>query len=74
MRTRLVALLVASTMMATGSAALATPAEDATAAVTSVLDKFATGDINAFFAAHRDGALIVDEFAPYVWGGPQSVQ
>lgn len=74
MRTRLVALLVASTMMATGSPALATPAEDATAAVTSVLDKFAAGDINAFFAAHRDGALIVDEFAPYVWGGPQSVQ
>ena len=50
------------------------PAEDATATVTSLLDKFNGGDINAFFAGHRDGALIVDEFAPFVWGGSGSAQ
>lgn len=50
------------------------PAEDATTTVTTVLDKFNAGDLEAFFAAHRDGALIVDEFAPYVWGGSGSVQ
>ena len=54
--------------------AKAGPAEDATAAVTSVLDKFNAGDVDSFFAAHQDGAVIVDEFAPYVWGGPGSAQ
>ena len=52
----------------------ASPAEDATADVTTALDKFNGGDANAFFAAHQDGALIVDEFAPYIWSGPQSAQ
>lgn len=52
----------------------ASPAEDAVAAVTTVLDKFNAGDIDAFVAAHRDGAVIVDEFAPYVWGGSGSVK
>lgn len=50
------------------------PGEDATTAVTGLLDKFNEGDLNAFFAGHRDGALIVDEFAPYVWGGSGSAQ
>lgn len=54
--------------------ARAEPVEDATAAVTSVLDKFNAGDIDAFFAAHQDGAVIVDEFEPYLWSGPGSVQ
>jgi ketosteroid isomerase-like protein len=58
----------------TATPALAGPAEDATAAITSTLDKFNSGDIDAFFAAHQDGALIVDEFAPYVWGGPKSAE
>lgn len=65
-------LLALSLLVATP--AEAGPAEDATAVVTSVLDKFNAGDINTFFAAHQDGALIVDEFAPYVWGGPGSAQ
>lgn len=50
------------------------PAEDATGAVTTFLDKFNAGDIDAFFAAHRDGAVIVDEFPPFVWGGSASAQ
>ena len=64
---------IAACLLAAGPAS-AGPAEDATAAVTTVLDKFNGGDVNAFFAAHRDGALIVDEFAPYVWGGSGSAQ
>ena len=50
------------------------PAEDATLAVTTILDKFNGGDVDAFIGAHREGAIIVDEFAPYVWGGPGSAQ
>ena len=68
----LVAAALAGTMAT--APAIAGPAEDATAAVTAVLDKFNGGDVNAFFAAHEDGAIIVDEFAPYVWGGSQSAQ
>jgi ketosteroid isomerase-like protein len=64
---------VASSLLAAGPAS-AGPAEDATATVTTTLDKFNSGDIDAFFAAHRDGALIIDEFAPYVWGGAGSAQ
>ena len=56
------------------SPANAGPAEDATATVTTTLDKFNGGDVDAFLAAHRDGALIIDEFAPYVWGGAGSAQ
>lgn len=54
--------------------AQAGPAEDAVAAVTSTLDRFNGGDIDAFFQAHQDGAVIVDEFAPYMWTGSGSAQ
>lgn len=50
------------------------PAEDAAASLASIMDKFNAGDAAAFIAAHQDGAIIVDEFAPYVWGGPGSAQ
>ena len=66
-------IFFALSMMA-ASPAVAGPAEDATAVVTSVLDRFNAGDIDAFFKAHQPGALIVDEFTPYVWGGPNSAQ
>lgn len=56
------------------SPAHAGPAEDATKAVTILLDRFNGGDVDAFAAAHRDGAVIIDEFAPYSWGGPGSVK
>lgn len=67
-------ILLAAVALAIATPATAGPAEDATAAVTSWLDKFNAGDIPAFLAGHRAGALIVDEFAPYVWGGPDSAQ
>lgn len=64
----------AALALALATPATAGPAEDATAAVTGILDKFNAGDVGAFAAAHRDGAIIVDEFPPFVWGGPGSVQ
>jgi ketosteroid isomerase-like protein len=47
----------------------AAPADDALSAVTIWIDKFNAGDMNAFFAAHAPGAVIIDEFAPFVWAG-----
>lgn len=70
---RMTSLFLALTLMA-AAPAQAGPAEDATAAVTNILDRFNAGDANAFFQAHQDGALIVDEFAPYVWTGSGSPQ
>jgi ketosteroid isomerase-like protein len=49
--------------------ARAAPADDAFSAVRTWLDKFNAGDMNAFYAAHAPGAVIIDEFAPYVWTG-----
>jgi len=66
--------IAAAVMLAAGSAAWAGPAEDATASITAVMDKFNAGDFDAFVAAHQDGALIVDEIPPYVWGGSGSIQ
>ena len=68
------AVLAALVFFAAPAPALAGPAEDATKAVTTVLDKFNGGDAAAFAAAHRDGAIIIDEFAPYSWAGPGSVK
>jgi ketosteroid isomerase-like protein len=54
--------------------AQAAPADDAAAAVRKVIGSFNAGNIKAFFSAHEDGALIVDEFAPYVWRGHRSAE
>ena len=67
-------ILIAATALGWTSPARAGPAEDATAAVTGLLDKFNGGDIKAFAAAHREGALIIDEFAPYQWSGAGSIK
>src|SRR4051812_16730872 len=69
---RTIVTFLASCLLA--APALAGPAEDATAAVTSVLDRFNAGDTEAFFRAHADGAIIVDEFAPYLWTGSTAAQ
>ena len=66
---------IAVTLVAgTIAPAAAAPADDATMAVTTALDKFNAGDVNAFIAAHRDGAVIIDEFAPYSWSGSGSAK
>ncbi|HEY5713633.1 MAG TPA: nuclear transport factor 2 family protein [Allosphingosinicella sp.] len=70
---RMIALLFASSLLM-ATPAHAGPAEDATVTITSVLDRFNAGDFDAFFQAHRDGAVIVDEFAPYLWTGAGSAQ
>lgn len=71
---RKLAIFAAVMTLATAVPATAGPAEDATRAVTTVLDKFNGGDAAAFVAAHRDGAIITDEFAPYTWSGAGSVK
>ena len=67
-------ILTLAASLAVASPAWAGSAEDATTAVTSLLDKFNAGDFKAFAEAHRDGALIIDEFPPYQWGGSGSVK
>jgi ketosteroid isomerase-like protein len=52
----------------------ASPTEDALASLHSWLDKFNAGDMDAFYAGHADNAVIVDEFAPYIWTGPKVAQ
>ena len=56
-------LLAASAALLLAVPAQAGPAEDATAAVTTWLDKFNAGDVEAFYAGHADGAVIVDELS-----------
>ena len=50
----------------------ASPAEDTTRFVTSTIDKFNGGDVDAWLAAQADNTLIVDEFAPHSWSGAGS--
>jgi ketosteroid isomerase-like protein len=70
---RLICGLTAA-LMTCSSLAFAAPVDDAVASVTATLDKLNGGDVDAFVTAHTDGALIVDEFAPFVWTGSGSVQ
>ena len=69
-----IALIAAAAAVALSAPAQAGPAEDATAVLKTWIEKFNAGDMQAFFAGHQDDALIVDEFAPYVWRGPQAAQ
>lgn len=68
------AMLFLAATVAFASPAVASPAEDATTAVTTWLDKFNAGDIAAFNAAHAPNAVIVDEFRPYLWVGANASQ
>ncbi|URD60602.1 hypothetical protein M8312_12570 [Sphingomonas sp. KRR8] len=71
---RMAPILCSVFLLLAAAPAAAAPADDAAAAVGAVLDKFNGGDSAAFVAAHADGALITDEFAPFQWGGARSVQ
>lgn len=62
-------LLTAVAALAFATPAQAAPADDAVKAVTTWLDKFNAGDMNAFYSAHAPNAVLVDEFAPYIWAG-----
>ena len=67
-------LLFLAMTFAIAAPAPAGPAEDATAAVTTWLDKFNAGDNAAFIAGHAPNAVIVDEFGPHLWTGPNAPQ
>jgi hypothetical protein len=57
-----------------GASAQAGPADQAAAAASKIVDSFNRGNTRAFFTAHEDGALIVDELPPYVWRGHKSAE
>jgi ketosteroid isomerase-like protein len=61
--------VAAASMLILGAPVQAAPADDAVSAVRTWIDKFNAGDMDAFFAGHAPNAVIVDEFAPYVWAG-----
>ena len=52
----------------------ASPADDATKFVTTIIDKFNSGDVKSWLSAQADNTLIVDEFGPHVWTGAGSPQ
>jgi hypothetical protein len=64
-----VAASAAQTAPAAASAEAPAPADDAVRFLTATIDKFNGGDMDAWASAHADEAVIVDEFAPYVWAG-----
>jgi ketosteroid isomerase-like protein len=66
---KLMLCIATATLFALPVPGQAAPAGDAVSAVTTWLDKFNAGDMNAFYAGHAPGAVIIDEFAPFVWTG-----
>jgi hypothetical protein len=73
-KTVLIAAMVGWSPTAAPAIAQAGPADDATKFVTTIIDKFNSGDAKAWIAAQEDNTLIVDEFGPHVWSGPGSPQ
>lgn len=73
-KTVLIAAMIGWSSMAAPAFAQAGPADDATKFVTTIIDKFNSGDAKAWIAAQEDNTLIVDEFGPHVWSGPGSPQ
>ena len=70
-------VLIAAATWSVAASAIAQPvdpANDATKFVTTIIDKFNTGDAKAWVAAQEDNTLIVDEFGPHVWSGAGSPQ
>jgi hypothetical protein len=56
------------------TAPAASPADEATSFVTTIIDKFNRGDIKGWVSAQEDNTYIVDDFGPHVWSGPASAQ
>lgn len=72
---RTLEFLIAASIIIVPAAAFAqaaNPADDATRFVTTIMDKFNAGDVNAWLSAQADDTSIVDEFAPHSWSGPGS--
>ena len=70
----LIAAAITSSFAAPALAQAATPADDATKFVTSIIDKFNAGDAKAWVSAQADDTMVVDEFAPHAWSGAGSAQ
>jgi ketosteroid isomerase-like protein len=68
------AMLFLAVTAAIAVPAEASPADDAAAAAMSWIDKFNAGDVAAFNAGHAPNAVIVDEFGPHLWSGPNASQ
>ncbi len=73
-RSALIAAAFISASSAPCLAQNASPAEDATKFVTTIIDKFNSGDVKSWISAQADNTLIVDEFGPHVWTGAGSPQ
>jgi hypothetical protein len=73
-RSALIAAALISAWSTTSLAQTASPAEDATKFVTTIIDKFNSGDVKSWISAQADNTLIVDEFGPHVWTGAGSPQ
>jgi ketosteroid isomerase-like protein len=52
----------------------AAAASDPSKVVTSIIDKFNSGDVNGWVSAQEDNTLIIDDFGPHVWTGPASAK
>jgi ketosteroid isomerase-like protein len=65
-------LATAAALLAFAVPVSATPADDAVSAARAWLDAFNAGNMNAFYAGHIASPVIIDEFAPYVWSGPDA--
>ena len=64
--------LVASVLLA--AVTVAAP-QDVTAPIRQFIDGFNSGDVKSAFAAYASGDIvIVDEFAPHCWVGPNAVK
>ena len=68
--------LTTGSLVATAAtaAAQAAPADEATRFVTTIIDRFNSGDTKAWLAAQAPDTQIVDEFAPHAWSGAGSPQ
>jgi ketosteroid isomerase-like protein len=64
----------AALTLGAGLAAAAPPASEPVAALHQFIDSFNKGDLKAAAAAHAPDAVIIDEFPPHVWRGPNAFQ
>ncbi len=69
-RMRRTAFLVALSFLLVPGPARASDADDAVAPVKKFIDGFNAGDVKGALATCASPAVVLDEFAPYLWQGP----
>jgi ketosteroid isomerase-like protein len=67
-------LIAAAWLLVPAASVSATPADEAVSAARAWLDAFNAGNMNAFYAGHMASPVIIDEFAPFVWTGPNAAK